>query len=185
MTEMEPMTPAAQQAWLDLAVSPHTPHYDPRTGRLAMTNREMVKALEGPRHVVKSFIRWRKNRQLWVSTVHLVIDHNWARGYSWNDVDLDTPDDPIVYETMVFGHTDHFDALTDAVSAEYGIGDFQARYCTVAQARQGHEDVCKAITRVLIRQRYTVVRHDPVDGLIDPVDPITNDEPPAIVRSVP
>lgn len=162
------MTDAEREVRLDEPVSDAIAQYNPVTGQQIRTMRQYIEALRHPRHVAASDVRWKK-RSLFVSTVHLVADHNWYRG-----VYPEAPSEPVVYETMIFGHTEEFDALGSEYPApEYhDIGDFQARYPTAASARKGHEMVIRAITMRLIRARFTVVRHDRTEIMAEVVDPV-------------
>lgn len=55
-----------------------------------------------------------------VSTVHLVLDHNWGNG------------PPLIFETMVFGGPSKVDG-------------WQCRYSTEGEAREGHARVYGAL----------------------------------------
>jgi len=59
--------------------------------------------------------------QLLVSTVWLGIDHSFGYG-----------DEPIIFETMVFGLSDEWD-------------EYMQRYSTEEEAKRGHEQVVTAI----------------------------------------
>lgn len=92
-------------------------------------------------HVASTQLRWSRRCTAWVSTVHLRVDHNFLPGGR-----------PILWETMVFGpHLNPF-AL--------GVDEFQTRYDDQAEAVWGHGEVVKALTTLLVREGYTVVRHE-------------------------
>lgn len=135
---------------LDRLMPAAMPMYDPATGERVTTFREYTKAFGGPRHVAHSEIRW-KRRAVTVSTVHLVLDHNWGARFG-------EPARPVVYETMLFGDTAH--VPVGVMDEDYDLGDFQARYCLADEARSGHDEVITAVTRLLVGDGHTVVRHD-------------------------
>ena len=76
------------------------------------------------RRVAETFIETALGK-IRVSTVFLCLDH----GYSSSNPDMK----PILFETMVFGG--HYD-------------QYQDRYHTSAEARFGHEQICKMVRRM-------------------------------------
>lgn len=68
-----------------------------------------------------------------ISTVHLVVNHNWSVG------------PPLIFETMVFGYPQGVDNAVE----------YQWRYSTLEQAQSGHTAVVEAVkNRTLTRDFY-------------------------------
>jgi hypothetical protein len=140
MTDVSVNGDTSRPAWdIDLGM----PAYHPHTGQPITTFAELAEAQELDRHVAVTAIRWPRRREVTVSTAHTVIDRNYGKGL------------PVLYETMIFGHTDH---VLPGDTSE--VADFQLRYHHRENAAQGHRAAVATLVKVLVWQRHTVVQHD-------------------------
>lgn len=110
--------------------------FHPRTAQPIRTFTEWIEVAGADPHVAASTIRWKTKRSVWVSTVLLV------QGFG---------PEPL-WETLVLAGCGHPEAMRFD-----GQG---GRYDDALKAVLGHAVILTAITRALVREGHTVVRHD-------------------------
>lgn len=86
------------------------------------------------RHVKKDTITI-NDKEFWISTVFLGLDHNFS----------DNDSNPIVFETMIFPRQN---TLKD-----YEISGYQERYSTWEQAEQGHQKAIDYLNKLLTNKK--------------------------------
>lgn len=113
----------------------------PWTHAPVRTYREYVQARAVDPHVASTELLWDAS-QIWVSTIHLVIDHSFGL----------FGEESVYWETMLFGD---IDAITDL-----DVDEFQFRHGSEEDAVLVHRALVEGITGTLVNSGFAVTTYD-------------------------